>query len=132
MISCGRRSRKTFWASAFPLTTEATWNSSPRWSANCIGAARATLVFSAAGAAAPKARKPATGCLVAGITGPGGAGKSTLIDELALRFLSRRPGGRLAILSHDPSARGQGALLGDRATMVYAQDDRIFMRSLAT
>jgi methylmalonyl-CoA mutase len=69
---------------------------------------------------------------VVGITGPGGAGKTTLIDELTLRFLKARPRGRLAILSHDPSLGHQGALLGDRATMVYAQDDRVFMRSLAT
>jgi len=67
-----------------------------------------------------------------GLTGPGGAGKSTLIDELALRFLTSRPRGRLAILSHDPSLAGRGALLGDRATMVYAQHDRVFMRSLGT
>jgi methylmalonyl-CoA mutase len=67
-----------------------------------------------------------------GITGPGGAGKTTLIDELTLRFLRARPQGRLAILSHDPSLIGQGAILGDRATMVYAQNDRVFMRSLAT
>jgi methylmalonyl-CoA mutase len=69
---------------------------------------------------------------VVGVTGPGGAGKTTLIDELTLRFLDARPRGRLAILSHDPSLGGKGALLGDRATMVYAQDDRVFMRSLAT
>src|SRR5262245_55694647 len=67
-----------------------------------------------------------------GITGPGGAGKTTLIDELVLRFLRAHPSGRLAILSHDPSLVGQGALLGDRATMIYSQDDRVFMRSLAT
>ena len=71
-------------------------------------------------------------CTVAGIAGPGGAGKTTLIDELVLRFLKARPRGRIAVLSHDPSASGKGALLGDRATMVYAQDDRVFMRSLAT
>jgi methylmalonyl-CoA mutase len=69
---------------------------------------------------------------VVGLTGPGGAGKTTLIDELALRFLKLRPRGRLAILSHDPSLNGNGALLGDRASMVNAQDDRVFMRSLAT
>jgi methylmalonyl-CoA mutase len=67
-----------------------------------------------------------------GITGPGGAGKTTLIDELALRFLRSNPRSRLAILSHDPSLIGQGALLGDRATMIYSQDDRVFMRSLGT
>jgi methylmalonyl-CoA mutase len=67
-----------------------------------------------------------------GITGPGGAGKSTLIDELGLRFLKARRDGRLAILSHDPSLAGKGAMLGDRATMLYAQDDRVFMRSIGT
>jgi len=67
-----------------------------------------------------------------GFTGPGGAGKTTLIDELVLRFLRDNPEGRIAILSHDPSLAGAGALLGDRATMIYSQDDRVFMRSLAT
>ena len=69
---------------------------------------------------------------IVGIAGPGGAGKTTLIDELTLRFLKFRPKGRLAILSHDPSMFGQGAVLGDRATMVYSQNDRVFMRSLGT
>jgi methylmalonyl-CoA mutase len=69
---------------------------------------------------------------VVGITGPGGAGKTTMIDELVQRFLTLRPTGRVAILAHDPSGVGRGALLGDRATMVYAQDDRVFMRSVAT
>jgi len=69
---------------------------------------------------------------VIGITGPGGAGKTTLIDELVLRFLGTDSKVRLAILSHDPSLVGRGALLGDRATMIYSQDDRVFMRSLAT
>jgi methylmalonyl-CoA mutase cobalamin-binding domain/chain len=69
---------------------------------------------------------------VIGFTGPGGAGKTTLIDELALRFLNQNPKGRIAILSHDPSVIGEGALLGDRATMINSQDDRVFMRSMAT
>ena len=73
-----------------------------------------------------------SGPITIGITGPGGAGKTTLIDELVLRFLKASPRTRLAILSHDPSLIGQGALLGDRASMVYSQDDRVFMRSLAT
>jgi methylmalonyl-CoA mutase cobalamin-binding domain/chain len=69
---------------------------------------------------------------VIGFTGPGGAGKTTLIDELVLRFLNQDPKGRIAILSHDPSVVGQGALLGDRATMINSQDDHVFMRSMAT
>jgi methylmalonyl-CoA mutase cobalamin-binding domain/chain len=69
---------------------------------------------------------------VVGFTGPGGAGKTTLIDEFVLRFLNQNPKGRIAILSHDPSVIGEGALLGDRATMINSQDDRVFMRSMAT
>jgi len=69
---------------------------------------------------------------VIGFTGPGGAGKTTLIDELVLRFLNHNPKGRIAILSHDPSVVGEGALLGDRATMINSQDNRVFMRSMAT
>jgi methylmalonyl-CoA mutase cobalamin-binding domain/chain len=71
-------------------------------------------------------------CKVIGFTGPGGAGKTTLIDELVLRFLQRQPKTRIAILSHDPSVIGEGALLGDRATMINSQHDRVFMRSMAT
>src|SRR6476646_8859853 len=69
---------------------------------------------------------------VIGFTGPGGAGKTTLIDELVLRFLQRDRKTHIAILSHDPSVIGEGALLGDRATMINSQDDRVFMRSMAT
>jgi len=69
---------------------------------------------------------------VIGFTGPGGAGKTTLIDELVLRFLEQDRQSRVAILSHDPSVIGKGALLGDRATMINSQNDRVFMRSMAT
>jgi len=76
--------------------------------------------------------KKSAGTRVIGFTGPGGAGKTTLIDELILRLLDREPKARIAILSHDPSVVGAGALLGDRATMINSQDDRVFMRSMAT
>jgi len=70
---------------------------------------------------------------VVGVAGPGGAGKSTLIDELTSRFLRRRPEGRLAILANDPSHPDSGgAILGDRVSAIYSQDDRVFFRSMAT
>ena len=71
-----------------------------------------------------------------GITGTGGAGKSTLTDELVRRFLSDFEGLHLAILSVDPTRRRTGgALLGDRIRMnaLYGEDrDRVYMRSFAT
>ncbi|MBI3885396.1 MAG: cobalamin B12-binding domain-containing protein [Opitutae bacterium] len=70
---------------------------------------------------------------VLGVAGPGGAGKSTLIDELTSRFLRSNPTGRIAILANDPSHPDTGgAILGDRVSAIYAQDDRVFFRSLAT
>jgi methylmalonyl-CoA mutase cobalamin-binding domain/chain len=77
-------------------------------------------------------RTPKSETQVIGFTGPGGAGKTTLIDELVLRFLNKDRQTRVAILSHDPSVIGEGALLGDRATMINSQNDRVFMRSMAT
>lgn len=70
---------------------------------------------------------------VLGIAGPGGAGKSTLIDELTSRFLRKNPAGRIAILANDPSHPDTGgAILGDRVSAIYSQDDRVFFRSMAT
>ncbi|MCB9889490.1 MAG: methylmalonyl-CoA mutase family protein [Planctomycetes bacterium] len=70
---------------------------------------------------------------VVGVTGTGGAGKSSLIDELVRRFLADFADKRLAILSVDPSRRKTGgALLGDRIRMNAIHDPRVYMRSLAT
>ncbi len=81
----------------------------------------------------PAAPKRSHGGFVVGIAGPGGAGKSTLIDELTSRFLQRNPAGRIAILANDPSHPDTGgAILGDRVSAIYSQDDRVFFRSLAT
>jgi len=77
--------------------------------------------------------KPAKPIPVVGVTGPGGAGKSVLTDELLRRFLMEFPGKRVAVLSVDPSRkRGGGALLGDRIRMNSIDPKRVFMRSFAT
>lgn len=69
---------------------------------------------------------------VIGITGPGGAGKTTLIDEWVRGALIDQPELSIGILSHDPSSVSRGGLLGDRASMIYCEDDRVFIRSMAT
>jgi len=70
---------------------------------------------------------------VLGITGTGGAGKSSLIDELVRRFLQDFDDKTVAIISVDPSKRKTGgALLGDRIRMNAINNPRVFMRSLAT
>lgn len=70
---------------------------------------------------------------VLGITGTGGAGKSSLTDELIRRFLSELPDKKIAILSIDPTKQKTGgALLGDRIRMNAIFNNRVFMRSLAT
>ncbi len=79
------------------------------------------------------APKRGQGGFVIGVAGPGGAGKSTLIDELTSRFLQKNPTGRIAILANDPSHPDTGgAILGDRVSAIYSQDNRVFFRSLAT
>jgi methylmalonyl-CoA mutase len=70
---------------------------------------------------------------VIGITGTGGAGKSSVTDELLNRFLSCFPDMRVAVLAVDPTRRRTGgALLGDRIRMNSLRSERIFMRSIAT
>ncbi|HVK65169.1 MAG TPA: cobalamin-dependent protein, partial [Polyangium sp.] len=77
---------------------------------------------------APSRRAP-----VLGITGTGGAGKSSLVDELVRRFLADSKDKTIAVLSVDPSKRKSGgALLGDRIRMNAIDDPRVYMRSLAT
>ena len=70
---------------------------------------------------------------VLGITGTGGAGKSSLVDELVRRFLVDFRDKNLAVISVDPSKRKTGgALLGDRIRMNAIFNERVYMRSLAT
>jgi len=70
---------------------------------------------------------------VLGITGTGGAGKSSLVDELVRRFLIDFEDKTIAIVSVDPSKRKTGgALLGDRIRMNAIKNERVYMRSLAT
>ncbi len=70
---------------------------------------------------------------IIGITGTGGAGKSSLTDELVRRFLRANPDQKIAIISVDPSKKKTGgALLGDRIRMNSIHDSRVYMRSMAT
>lgn len=72
-------------------------------------------------------------CPVLGITGTGGAGKSSLVDEFVRRFLFDFKDRTIAIISVDPSKRKTGgALLGDRIRMNSIRNPRVYMRSLAT
>jgi methylmalonyl-CoA mutase len=79
----------------------------------------------------PESRR--RGAPVLGITGTGGAGKSSVVDELLLRFLHAFPEMRIAVLAVDPTRRRSGgALLGDRIRMNSLRSKRVFMRSMAT
>ena len=93
------------------------------------------------GALAPEAlttlrqtwRTQGTGTPVIGITGTGGAGKSSVVDELMLRFLQAFPAIRIAVIAVDPTRRRSGgALLGDRIRMNALRSRQIYMRSMAT
>ncbi len=78
-------------------------------------------------------RDAGAGVPVLGITGTGGAGKSTVTDELLARFMRCFPTLRVAVLAVDPTRRRTGgALLGDRIRMNSLREERIYMRSLAT
>jgi methylmalonyl-CoA mutase len=85
-------------------------------------------VFAEVNALAAKSTAP-----VLGITGTGGAGKSSMVDEIVRRFLLDFSGKSIGLISVDPSKRKTGgALLGDRIRMNAINNPRVFMRSLAT
>ncbi len=93
---------------------------------NCGGAHRDSIIEIKERAA--KIKTP-----IVGITGTGGAGKSSMVDELVRRFILDFPSKRIAIVSVDPSKRKTGgALLGDRIRMNAINHENVFMRSLAT
>jgi isobutyryl-CoA mutase len=74
-----------------------------------------------------------TGVPVIGVTGTGGAGKSTVTDELLSRFVQHLPNLRIAVLAVDPTRRRTGgALLGDRIRLNSLRHEQIYMRSMAT
>ena len=80
-----------------------------------------------------RSRAPEEGCPVVGITGTGGAGKSSLMDEVMLRIRRDNPDARVALLATDPTRKKTGgALLGDRIRMNSLSDPKLFMRSFAS
>lgn len=82
---------------------------------------------------APPAGASTKNIPVLGITGTGGAGKSSVTDEIVRRFLRNAPDKTLAVISVDPSKKKTGgALLGDRIRMNAIDNPRVYMRSLAT
>ena len=99
--------------------------------ARCITAAENNA--EAFGQAFEPIRSTLSSVPVLGITGTGGAGKSSMVDELVRRFLLDFKDKRIALISVDPSKRKTGgALLGDRIRMNAIHSDRVYMRSLAT
>ncbi len=81
----------------------------------------------------PLKKSKEASCPVLGITGTGGSGKSSLVDELVRRFLIDFPEKKIGLISVDPSKRKTGgALLGDRIRMNAINNERVYMRSLAT
>ena len=80
-----------------------------------------------------RSRDSESECPVVGITGTGGAGKSSLMDEVMLRIRRDNPDARVALLATDPTRKKTGgALLGDRIRMNSLSDHKLFMRSFAS
>ena len=103
--------------------------------ARCISAAEnaADLPETQAMLTTIRSKAQASKTPVLGITGTGGAGKSSLVDELVRRFLLDFPEKHIGIISVDPSKRKTGgALLGDRIRTNAIRNERVYMRSMAT
>tara|TARA_B100001175_G_scaffold313335_1_gene320775 strand:- start:7129 stop:10380 length:3252 start_codon:yes stop_codon:yes gene_type:complete len=80
-----------------------------------------------------RSRKESESCPVVGVTGTGGAGKSSLMDEVMLRIRRDNPSAKVALLATDPTRKKTGgALLGDRIRMNSLTDPNLFMRSFAS
>lgn len=114
--------------SDFPLADEPILTKAPEPGDHKIIAKLITLAENGKAPEFPQKQLP-----VLGITGTGGAGKSSLTDELVHRFLHHFPDTYIAIISVDPTRRRTGgALLGDRIRMNSINHPNIYMRSLAT
>ena len=80
-----------------------------------------------------RSRDASEECPIVGITGTGGAGKSSLVDEVMLRVRRDNPDAKVALLATDPTRKKTGgALLGDRIRMNSLTDPNLFMRSFAS
>ena len=96
---------------------------------NTFSEKRTDSVSSSSSSSSSSSKEP----LVLGVTGTGGAGKSSLVDELIQRFLNSYPDIKLAVLCVDPSKKKTGgALLGDRIRMNSLSRPGVFMRSVAS
>ena len=102
--------------------------------AGSVNALARAITLAENGALPPSLVPPAAAAVpIVGLTGTGGAGKSSFCDELVRRFVNDFPNLRVAVLSVDPTRKKSGgALLGDRIRMNAIDNDRVFMRSLAT
>jgi methylmalonyl-CoA mutase len=126
-------------AADYPLGAGTTWDiesltvDTKGLLARMISAVENTTEGNTALIEAARERAAASIAPVVGVTGTGGSGKSSLVDEMVRRYLADFPDKTIAIVSVDPSKRkGGGALLGDRIRMNAVIHPRAYMRSLAT